>query len=352
MKLPAPVIRFFLVLGIACVLGMPALAEGRLEAGRISSASFKTNKVGVSPERRITVYLPPNYDTNRRFPVIYFLNSFDEDETAPFANHDAKALLDQAISSRVIDDVIVVTADFTTPMGTSWYVNSPVTGNWQDFMVKELVPWVDAHYRTLARPESRGIAGDRMGGYGAIRFGMACPDVFGSVYALHPVGTGTGVQTMHSRPDWDRLYAAKSLADFKDDLFGRIFLSIYQGALPNPQKPPLYVDLPARRENGQLIVDSALTARLIDNFALERQLPRYADNLKRLRAFKFDWGRNDTNYDHVYANQAFAHKLDEFGVPYEAEEFHGWWGERHWGPDGRVMTDVLPFFARHLVFEP
>jgi hypothetical protein len=337
---------------LSLLSAQPSSAESRLERAQIHSNNFANNKLGISPERRVTVYLPANYASGKRFPVIYFLNSFDEDETAPFANHDAKALFDKAISDGIINDFIVVTADFATPMGMSWYVNSSVTGNWQDFMIKELVPWVDTHYRTLARSESRGIAGDRMGGYGAIRFGMAYPDVFGSVYAMHPVGTGTGVQTMHSRPDWDKLYAAKSLDDFKGDLFGRIFLSIYQGALPNPQKPPLYVDLPARRENGQLIVDSAQTARLIDNFALERQLPRYAENLKRLRAFKFDWGRNDSNYDHVISNQAFAHKLDEFGVPYEAEEFHGWWGERHWGPDGRIMTDVLPFFARNLVFEP
>ena len=75
-----------------------------------------------------------------------------------------------------------------TPVGYSWSVNSSVTGNWEDFVVKELVPDIDANFRTLANRDSRGIAGDRMGGYGAIRFGMRHPDVFGSVYALHPVG--------------------------------------------------------------------------------------------------------------------------------------------------------------------
>jgi hypothetical protein len=80
-------------------------------------------------------------------------------------------------------------------------------------------------------------------------------------------------------------------------------------------------------------------------------IPRYADNLKSLRGLQFDWGRNDINQDHVYANQAFTHKLDEWGVPYEGEEYRGFFGERNWGMDGRVYTTALPFFRRHLVFE-
>ena len=92
--------------------------------------------------------------------------------------------------------MIFVAVDMATPLGCSWYVNSPVTGNWEDFMVRELVPYVDANFRTLANRDSRGIAGDFMGGYGAIRFGMTHPEVFGTVYALHPVGTGSGIYTM------------------------------------------------------------------------------------------------------------------------------------------------------------
>jgi hypothetical protein len=77
---------------------------------------------------------------------------------------------------------------------------------------------------------------------------------------------------------------------------------------------------------------------------------RYADNLKSLRRFKFDWPRSDTNFDHIYSNQAFTHKLNEFGIPHEAEEYNGMWGESTWGKDGRVYTEVLPFFGRHLAF--
>ena len=89
---------------------------------------------------------------------------------------------------------------------------------------------------------------------------------------------------------------------------------MFQAHLPNPAKPPLFVDLPARQENGRLIIDATLMDRFRNNFCLETMIPRYADNLKSLRGFKFDWTRNDTNYDHVYANQAFTRKLNEFGI--------------------------------------
>lgn len=341
---------FLLVLCVgSAAVGQPS---GRLVAAELRSTNFAGSKIGVSPLRKLTIYLPPGYaDGGKRFPVLYYLNHFFEDHTAPFANNGAAALFDRAIGQGVIGDVIVVTADFSTPAGSSWYVNSPATGNWEDFMVGELVPYVDAHYRTLASRDSRGVVGDGVGAYGAIRFGMRHPRVFGSVYGMQPVGGGGNIQTTHSRPNWGRLARARSLDDLGDDGFSRIFTSIYQAALPNPDRPPLFFDPPARSVERRVEVDTAVMARFQADFSLSAQLPSRAENLKTLRGFKFDWGRADPIIDHVYGNQAFAHLLDEYGVPHEAEEHGGGFRDRHWGERGRVYTDVLPFFARHLVFD-
>jgi S-formylglutathione hydrolase FrmB len=330
-----------------------AMAAGsQLVARVITAKSLAQTRIGVDPNRAMVVYLPPGYDRSaQRYPVIYYLPNAADSFRADFDKHEAQALFDRAIAVGSIGDFILVTTDLTTPIGCSWYVNSPVTGNWEDFVVDELVPYVDANFRTLANRDSRGILGDRMGGYGAIRLGMRHPNVFGSVYALHPVGTGSGIQTMHSRPDWNRLAHAQSIDELRGDPFSNIFLSIYQAHLPNPSRPPLYIEFPAHREGAQLVTDSVLTARLRDNFLLESQIPRYADNLKSLRGFKFDWGRSDSNQDHVYSNQAFTHKLDEFGILHEAEEYRGGFGDRLWGEEGRVYSDVLPFFQRHLAFD-
>jgi Putative esterase len=282
--------------------------------------------------------------------VIYFFPDVFNPYRYAFDKQDAQGLFDRAIARGVIGKFILVAVDMNTPLGPSWYTNSPVTGKWEDFAVKELVPYIDTNFRTLGSRDSRGLLGDRIGGYGAIRIGMRHPEVFGAVYALHPVGTGSGIQIMHARPNWDILGNAKSIDDVKKDGFSQLFLTIYQAYLPDPEKPPLFVDLPAHKSGDQLVIDIKLTDQLRNSFLLETMIPQYAENLKSLRGFKFDWGRSDTNQDHVYANQAFAHKLNEFGIPNEAEEYNGTWGERNWGNDGRVSTEVLPFFERCLVF--
>jgi hypothetical protein len=328
-----------------------ASAESRLVDREITSANFADNKIGVSSIRKLVICLPAGYaESSQRYPVIYFLPTPFENYRSPFNQHGAQALFDRAIEARAIHPFIFVAVDMTTPLGSSWYVNSPVTGNWEDFMVQELVPYMDANFRTLPTRDSRGIAGDFMGGYGAIRFGMRHPDVFGSVYALHPVGTGSGVQVMYSRPNWDLLASAKSLDDVRKDGGSTIFTTIFQAHIPNPDKPPLFIDLQAHKAGDQLEIDSKVTERLRNNFFIESMIPQFADNLKSLRGFKIDWARNDGNYDHVYSNQALTHKLDEFGIPHEAEEYNGLWGHGVWGEEGRFYSEVLPFFARHLVF--
>ena len=100
-------------------------------------------------------------------------------------------------------------------------------------MIGEVVPYVDANFRTLPHRDSRGIVGDYMGGYGSIRFGMTHPEVFGTVYALHPGGTGSGMTPMYSRPDWGVLANATSLDDVHKGGFNQIFTTIYQAALPD-----------------------------------------------------------------------------------------------------------------------
>jgi hypothetical protein len=332
-------------------------AKSQVIDRELRSENIAHNKIGTNPVRKMVVYLPAGYDESsksdptKRYPVIYFLPSPFENYRLAFDQRDAQGLLDRAIAASVIGKFILVCVDMTTPLGSSWYVNSPVTGNWEDFMIHELVPYIDTNFRTLPRRDSRGIVGDLMGGYGAIRFGMMHPDVFGTVYALHPVGTGSGVEIMHSRPNWDLLSNAKSLDDVKKNGISQIFTTIFQAHLPNPDKPPLFIDLAAHKVGDQLIIDTRLTEQLRSSFLLESMIPKYADNLKSLRGFQFDWPRSDPTYDHVYSNQAFTHKLNEFGIAHEAEEYNGSWGEGVWGKDGRINTEVLPFFGRHLVFD-
>jgi hypothetical protein len=320
----------------------------------IRSEHIAKNKVGTNPERNLLVYLPAGYraSSSQRYPVIYLLsNPFQAGYRYDFDHRGAQKLFDQAIASGVIGKFILVTVDMNTPLGASWYVNSPATGNWEDFMTQEVVPYIDANFKTLANRNSRGVAGVFIGGYGAIRVGMRHPDIFGSVYAMHPVGTGSGVGISAEIPKWDLLTNAKTADDVRQDGRTRIFAGIFQAHLPNPDKPPLFIDLPARQEGRRVDIDAGVMERLRNNFYLETMIPRYANNLKSLRGFKFDWSRQDGNFDHIFANQAFTRKLNEYGVGHGAEEYNGPFGESDWGSDGRIYTEVMPFFAKTLVFD-
>ena len=327
--------------------------ESQIVDRQIISTTIADNRIGASPVRKMAIYLPPGYHTSaRRYPVIYFFpNPFEENYRFDFDHRGAQSLFDHAIAEGVVKEFILVAVDMNTPLGTSWYVNSSATGNWEDFVIQELVPYVDATFKTLPDRDSRGIAGIFIGGYGAIRLGMRHPDVFGSVYAMHPVGTGTGVGLSAEIPKWDILANAKSIDDVKKDARTQIFTTMFQAHLPDPDKPPLFIDLLAHQEkNRPPIIDAKLMERFRNNFYLETMIGKYADNLNSLRGFKFDWNRSDANFDHVYANQAFTRKLREYGISHQAEEYNGTWDDSNWGTDGRFFTEVLPFFARYLIF--
>jgi hypothetical protein len=191
-----------------------------------------------------------------------------------------------------------------------------------------------------------------LGGYGALKFALLYPNLFSVVYALHPVATGTGLVPMNSLANWRRMHEAKSRDDLKGDGFSLIFLSMAQAFLPNPDRPPFYCDFMVEMENGELKPDLEHTRKLAAAFLLDHMLPEKAGNLRQMRGIKFDWARYDSNQDHVYSNQVFTRKLEEFGIEHEAEEYRGSPGSKNWTDDGRVYCELLPFFNRHLVFQP
>ncbi len=331
------------------LIGREALAVdgGSVVEREIHAESLGHSKIGTDSLRKLSVYLPPGYEiSHQHYPVVYMLpGNFRED----FTRHNAAKVFDQAIAAKVIPPCIFVYADFSTPLGISWYANSPVTGNWDDFAVKELVPYIDTNFRTLARSSSRAIVGNFIGGYGAIRLAFLHPDVFGIVYAMHPVGTGSGVEVFTTRPDWALLEHASSLAQVQNAGFSTLFLSMFQAFLPDTAKPPLYVDLPVEETSGHFSVDAERMRLLRSRFFISELVPQHVEQIKQLRALKIDWPRSDSIYDHVYANQALTHLLNEYGIEHEAEEFNGFGkDDAYWGKSSRMTKEVLPFLGEHL----
>src|SRR5689334_4281192 len=160
---------------------------GRIDRITVHGKALEGNLEGDSPDRSVSVYLPPAYgaDENRRFPVVYLLHGFGGGENS-FLEQVAqlKESADRLSAAQGFSEFIVVTPNAQTLHGNSLYSSSLTTGDWEKFIAEELVAYIDGHYRTLPARLSRGLAGHSAGGYGALRIGMKRSDVFSSLYVM------------------------------------------------------------------------------------------------------------------------------------------------------------------------
>jgi hypothetical protein len=180
---------------------------------------------------------------------------------------------------------------------------------------------------------------------------MQYPDIFSTIYAMNPVGTGTGLLPIENYPNWRKMHQAKSFADLNGEPISQIFVAISQAFLPNSSRPPFYCNFLMEMENDEPVFHAAHAQQLIAGFLVHDQLDKYGENLKRLKALAFDWSRYDPIQDHVYASEALSRNLDSFGVEHEAEEYRGVYWNENWKDHGRFYNRVLPFLNRHLVFD-
>ena len=335
---------------LAVVASFPAgAANGRVVDSEIQSKALQGNLLGVDPRRRIKVYLPASYERgSRRYPVIYYVHNSNWSAERLFGENHLQEFVERAVARGQLGEVIVVAGDFTTPTGWNFFGNDVVAGRWIDHIADELVPHVDATYRTLSTAASRGITGDFFGGFAALKVPMLRPGVFGVSYALHPVGTGTGLFPGAWRPDWQIVHGARNWDDLRRDTYAPIFVAMAQAYLPNPGRPPFYCDFMVEPVDGKLEPHTANIIALTSRFLLDSVLREHASELKQLRALKLDWGRYDETQSHVYSNQALTRKLEEYGIRHFAEEYSGNAWNQLWVPFGRVEADLLPFFAQYL----
>lgn len=347
-----------LALGLVAIWGITLGSAQEVKHGvvvteRLVSTILRDNRVGLSPDRNIKVYLPPGYNESKRsYPVVYYChNCFWSPEQA-FADGNLVKLLEQGFTDKVVKEFILVMADYTSSTTGSLYENSSTSGRWLDYTVDEVVPFIDQRFRTLRHRDSRAVAGDFMGGRGALKLAMTHADLFSVVYALHPVATGTGSLPVTSlEVDWKKLHEAKTFADVAGMGRTPIFFAICQAFLPNPERPPLYCDFFVELENNELKLHPGNTRKAQAGFHLDETLDACAANLRSLRGLAFDWGRFDSTPAHVQSNQAFAQKLANLGIDHEAEEYSGDPWNKTWIKNGRFAARVLPFLARHLVFQ-
>ncbi|THH36326.1 alpha/beta hydrolase [Neolewinella litorea] len=321
--------------------------ESRVVVDSIYSASLE-NDYGENPTRAVSVYLPPGYDAGtQRYPVVYYLHGFLNDHTLTREMIDA---LDYAIAHRKVRPFILVTADNRTRIDGSFYSNSELFGNWEDFMAYDLVRYADKNYRTMPRRESRGVTGHSMGGFGALKLAMRHPDIFSSVYALSPGGLTVVGEYGPNSNTYRELAAIDNMDELMRSYFPKVIVAFGRAWSPNPDKPPFYVDVPFAYAGDSLVVHP----EVLEKWYAEMPLHLIDDHLPALQsltAIALDWGRNAGDR-FVRQCEMFSQRLENVGIQHSAEEYIGTHTSGIFTRDGRVPNDMLPFFDTHLTFAP
>lgn len=300
---------------------------GRFEEEVFDSAALRGNPLGDPHQRPLWVYLPPGYEDQpqRRYPTVYQIQGLTGQldmwrNRSPFRKNFPE-LADELFASGEAPPCIVVWVDCWTKLGGSQFLDSPGTGDYHTYLCDEVVPWVDARYRTLAARDHRGIAGKSSGGYGAMVTPMLRPDLWGGL------ATHAG----------DALFEVCYLPAFRDTV--RLLRDHYEGSFDTfwadfRSRPAFSKDGDEHALNDWCMAacysaDQDGTVRLPFEPATGRLVPEvwerwlawdpvrmaadHAEDLRSMKAIYIDAGKRDEYFLDLGA-EAFRRELERFGV--------------------------------------
>jgi S-formylglutathione hydrolase FrmB len=335
-----------LVPGVAGWLQAETPRVGTVEHIKIYGKALEGNLEGDSPDRDVTIYLPPSYaaDRTKRYPVIYLLHGYGGTD-GTFNGRLAKLpeTADKLAASGAIREMIVVMPNAFSLHKGSMYSNSVTSGDWETYVARDLVAYMDSHYRTIADRMSRGLGGHSMGGYGAVRIGMKRPDVFSTLYIMSACCLEA---QLNPRPEQIAAAAAIKTREAADEAshspgFGpSVTLASAAAWSPNPANPPLYLDLPIQDGN----VRRDVVAKWAANAPLS-MIDQYIPSLKSYHAIALEIGTKDNL---LPTNQKLDQAMSRFGIAHVYQEYDGDHTNR---VAERVEQNVLPFFSKNLSFD-
>jgi len=338
-----------IAVGAARSAAAQARSAGSIDSITVHGASLVGNLIGDSPDRHVTVYLPPSYRSqpNRRYPVVYMLHGFTDSDLKWFGGPggwmNLKEVADESMSSGASKEMILVVPNANNAFHGSFYSSSVTIGDWEGFIARDLVSYIDQHYRTIARPESRGLAGHSMGGYGTVRIGLERSDVFSSIYALSPccLEPMNGMANPQLKTSAEKI---RTLTDVdKADFYTLLVFSVAAAWSPDPKNPPLYLDLPF----GDTAPSQLVLQKWVANAPMIR-IDQSIPDLKRLHAIAFDAGAKD-EFKAIPASLVILDReLNAYGIAHTYETYDGTHTN---GIAKRIGHNVLPFFSKNLSFE-
>lgn len=300
---------------------------GRFEETVLASEALRGNPLGDPHERPLWVYTPPGYEEEpeRRYPSVYMIQGLTGQldmwrNRTPFRRNFPE-LADELFAREEAPPCILVWVDCWTSIGGSQFLDSPGTGRYHTYLCDEVVPWVDANYRTLASAEHRGIAGKSSGGYGAMVTPMLRPDLFGGLAthagdALFEVcylpEVRNAVRALRDEYEgsyerfWEDFRSRPALSKADDG----ILLNAWCMAACYSADPDGTVRLPFDTDTGELLPDVWERWLAWDPV---RMAPERAAALQSLRAVYIDSGTKDEWYLDLGA-EAFRRALADAGV--------------------------------------
>jgi S-formylglutathione hydrolase FrmB len=315
------------------MLPWPVDLAGRVDRQVITSEVLRGNPLGDPAQRPLWVQLPPGYDDDpaRRYPSVYVLQGYSGFVTM-WANRAAYSqpfpeLADALFASGQAPPAIVVYVDAWTAYGGSQFVDSPGTGRYHTYLCDEVVPWVDARYRTLAGRDHRAISGKSSGGFGAMITAMLRPDLFAAL-ATHAGDTlyemsyipGFAAAVRHLRGYggdimrwWDE-FRSRSHQHKDGDMDLLMLLGVSACFSAREDGVP---ELPIEPETG--VLRERVWQRWLD-WDPVRMVPGHADALRSMRGIWIDAGTKDDFFLDLGA-AAFREALGEVGVRDDAIYF-------------------------------
>jgi hypothetical protein len=306
---------------------------GTLNEHLIDSALLRGNPLGDPHERPLWVYVPPGYasEPERRYPSVYVIQGYTGQvamwrNRSPFRQPFIETA-DAVFAAGEAPPAIVVYVDAWTAYGGSQFVDSPGTGKYHSYLCDEVVPWVDAHYRTLADSTHRAIMGKSSGGFGSMITPMLRPDLFGAL-ATHAGDSlyeycylrdfGPAVRALRGYDGdiwrwWDDFRSRVAFTKDEDPLL----ISMLGVAACFSAREDGTVQLPFDTRTG--VVDQAVWARWLA-WDPVRMAPEYADALRSLHSVWIDAGTRDDYFLDLGA-EAFRAQLRRIGVADDVVRF-------------------------------
>lgn len=294
---------------------------------KLNSKALSNNIVGTKTEQEAYVYLPPSYyEADKNYPVVYFLHGFGEN--AKSFVFSSKTNLDEAFKNGA-KEFILVGVNGKNKLGGSFYANSPVSGNWEDYVVNEVVPFIDENFRTLKESDSRGICGFSMGGYGAYNIALKYPDKFSALLTMSP-----GLLADNDLPS--ALETWEGDMDFKE--------AYAQAFSPNPDNKEMYGNIPTFSGTPE---DNKVVEEWENGFGnISKKVDAYSALDKPLKAIKIIYGENDSYPWIPRGCEYLAKYLDEKKIEHSIENFpYG-----HTIHPQAIENYLVPFFNENLTY--